>query len=61
MQVKKKEREKLFFLDTTYKCDAVTRSRGQRPGAGLPTGIFIRPVGAADGARRAVHDVIAAG
>lgn len=33
---------------TTYKLDSMARGCGQRPGAGLLAGVFIRPVGTAD-------------
>lgn len=44
----------------TYNFDAVARSGGEYPGACLLAGVFIRPIGAGDGATDTIHRVITA-
>lgn len=44
----------------TYNFDAVARSGGECPGAGLLAGVFIRPIGAGDDTTDTIHSVITA-
>ncbi len=44
----------------TYDFDAVAWSGGECPGACLLAGVFIRPIGAGDGAAHTIHSVITA-
>lgn len=50
----------LIWREWADQFDAVARGGGQSPGAGLLTGVSVRPVGAAYCARHAVEDMVTA-